>query len=395
MRLIFTIAIILTEWRALEPEKKAPYESLAASDKDRYDREMKVWRAKEKEEKSLRESKAQAFESSVLPSFASITAARKGFGEDLHSLRTTDTSTSYAEMIGGMGGGDRSADMLSAQDRESRGAFHSSIYSNYATNPYSMDPSSDQPSNILAQQHLQDSLYSSAGNLTPFNNAVIKEHLEQNAILRENLQYGIGSMGASSLAQASQLQSHPFLSSGSIANTVPKTMAWSSQRNALNMGNSNAMSTSIDLEPLPLPEDHQQHLQQKISQKVRDLQMGYSGQHGLQQMYMKDQQQQRINIPSDGQFLKRLSTGGTSLFSAGWGQNNLTADINEPIMFPHGDRTANQEHAEKNAMASASANIDRQEIGINLLEHAKRRNNDTRSFPSSSNNADEDPYKPF
>jgi len=76
------------EWRALAAEKKAPYMSLAANDKGRYDKEMKVYRAKEKEEKLMRESApAVNTQSFSWPSFAPITASRQSFGEDVQSMR--------------------------------------------------------------------------------------------------------------------------------------------------------------------------------------------------------------------------------------------------------------------------------------------------------------------
>lgn len=42
---------IASEWKELDQELKAPYEAIASSEKNRYDKEMLLWRAKQKEEK--------------------------------------------------------------------------------------------------------------------------------------------------------------------------------------------------------------------------------------------------------------------------------------------------------------------------------------------------------
>ena len=42
---------IASKWKSLDPESRAPYEAQANSEKDRYNEEMVVWRAKQKEEK--------------------------------------------------------------------------------------------------------------------------------------------------------------------------------------------------------------------------------------------------------------------------------------------------------------------------------------------------------
>lgn len=43
---------IASEWKTLDQDTKAPYEARAATEKGRYDKEMLVWRAKQKEEKA-------------------------------------------------------------------------------------------------------------------------------------------------------------------------------------------------------------------------------------------------------------------------------------------------------------------------------------------------------
>lgn len=343
----YIVALILIEWRALIPEKKTPYILLAGKDKDRYDKEMKVWRAKEKAEKSMRDS----YPTTKNASFDCVTAlptfARKNLGADALSIRikAIDTSLPLAEMLGGIG--DQSVDVLPLQDHESRGEFHSLIYGDYNNHLYLMDASSDQPSNITLQQKQQQQ------NASAFNNSVVKDRLERISIVRENFPYNMGNVGAAGFAQAiqsSQYQNHPFLSSESISNNGRETTPWNNPHNALNMDN--MMSTSIDLEPLPLPEDHQQQRQQNISQKMtRDSQMGWTGQHGLQHIqHASDQQIQRIAIASNnGQCLQRLPTAEAPLCSSGWGQNHTwfdkntntnNFDINEPIRI---DGNVNQE----------------------------------------------------
>ncbi len=380
-------------------DQKAPYESLAAGDKGRYDREMKVWRAKEKERKAMRESgskaNAQSFEWSTL---ASITGARKGFGEDPQSMRniSADPSLPLSDMISGIGARGQSSSMLQLQDHESRGAFHSSIYSNYNNNLYSMDSSPDQASNMMMQhqqrqQQLEDlSAYSSSPSfnmadrrqLASFN-SMMKDNLEQTSSVTEHFPYDIGNTPQAT--QPNQYQNNPFLAPRGMKN-ASKTMAWSNQRSAPNMDN--AMSTSIDLEPLPLPDNHPPQQQGKLTQKRREGQMGWAGLRGLQQMHARDQQQQRTTIASDEQFLRRLSTGGTPMFTAGWGQNNLwNTDTNESIAVAFGGRNINSGNTGRNAMMSS------QDIGSNPLEEAKSGNDDARSFPSPSNNPNQDLYR--
>jgi len=403
-----------TEWRALDLEKKDPYNSLAAGDKDRYDKEMKVWRAKEKEEKSIRDSDLSAKNFTVVPTLSSILAATKGFEEDSRSIRnkTTDASLPLSEMIGRIGTVDQSVDILQPlQDHESRGVFHSSIYSNYNNNSYSMDTLSDQPSNVTAQQQQQDSnSYSSTSlhiadkrQVAQFNNSVIKDHFEQSSIVRENCPYNIAAMSAASCAQATQscqYQNQAFIPSGNFSNSSLNTMPWINPRNILTMDN--MITGSVDLEPLPLPDNYQQHQQQlKLCQKTaRDSQIGWSGQHhGLLQMRGKEQQQQRITIASNGQYLQRLPTGGASLFAAGWGQNSNSwfdknmniADVNQSILIPLGDRNVSQ-NSGKNIATSTAINTVSQEIVNNPMENAKSRINDTLSLPSSSNASTQDPW---
>ncbi len=383
-------------------DEKAPYESLAASDKERYDREMKVWRAKEKERKTMLESDSKPNPQSIeWSTLSSLTSGRKGFGGDLQLMRNlaTDPSLQVSDMIAGMGAGGHSAGMLQMQDHDARGAFHSSIFSN---NPYSMDASSEQASSMILQQQqrqrqLEDlrSYQSASFNMTdkrqlpPFT-AMVKDNLEQRSSARENLLYDVGAMSASSSpqgTQASQFQNNPFHASRGM-NNVAKSMPWSSQRNALNM--ENAMSTSIDLEPVPLPDNpHHQHQNANLAEKTRESQMGWAGLLGLQQM--KDQQQQRTTIASDDQFLRRLSTGGAQMFSEGWGQSNAwntnTLDKNEEMGITFGGRNVIQQTTEKNLLMSS------QQIGNSPLEETKSGNIDTRSFPSSSTNPNQDLYR--
>lgn len=367
-----------TEWRALEAEKKAPYELLAANDKDRYDKEMKVWRAKEKEEKSMRESDLTAKGSydciAALPQFASIAAARNGFVEGIRD-KATDGSMPLTDKIAGVGGGEQSLDILPMQDHELRGLFNSSIYGNFNNNSYLMNSSSNQPSNLAAQKHHQDS------GVYGFNNTSIKNQIGQASMMRENFPY-IGSMGAAAQAtQSGQYPNQSFITPGNINSHSLKRTPWSNYRNALN--GENAMGTSIDLEPLPLPDQSQQ----------KGL-MAWSGQNGLLQMHAKDQHQERIAMASNGQYLQRLQAGGASLLSAGWEQqNNLwfdknanATDVNDPIQAPLVGGNMNHLHTEIDTMAAS---------GGNALNDEKTGNNNTQSFPSSSNDSNQDPWKPF
>ena len=399
----FNVALIRIEWRALVPEKKEPYIILAGKDKDRYDKEMKVWRAKEKAEKaekSMRDSYPSAKNTSfdcvtVLPTFA-----RENLGADALSIRnkSTDTSLLLAEMLGGIG--DRSVDVLPLQDHDSRGEFLNLTYGDYNNHPHLMYSSSDQSSNITLQQQQQR-------NANIFNNSVVKDHLERSFSFPYNMR-NVGSAGFAQATQSAQYQNHRFPSSGSINNRDRETTPWNNPRNTLNMDN--MMSTSIDLEPLPLPEDHHQQLQPNLSQS-------WNSQHGLQPMqHARDQQQQRIAISSNSApCLQRLPTREAPLFSSGWGQNyswfdkntntnsnrnvnmnmnmnmnTINSDMNEPIKI---DGNVNQGSNEKNIMASTLVS---HEFGNNPIDTAKRRYSDNRTFPVSSNNSNQqDPWKPI
>jgi hypothetical protein len=334
---------------------------------------MKVWRAKEKEAKSMREydnTKNATFD--LLPPFTSIGGTNKGLGEDGLSIRNsaTDNPLPFTDMMGGMGTGDQSVDMLSLQDHGSRGVFNSSIFNNFNSNM--LDTSSDRPSNMKAQRRQQDVNPFSA---TPFKTSV-------------DLQYNLGRVVTAGGVPTTQYQNQPF---GNINNNSPKKMPWNNNRNTLNMDS--MMTSSIDLEPLPLPDNHQQHQQQKLLQKTRDSQLGWSGQHGLQQLHAKSQLQQRTTIASNNQYLQRLSIGGASLFPAGWGQNNM----NDPVMVSLGDRNVRSVSVGAANMSQdpPSANAMSQEMGNNPMENAKSRNSDNQSFPSSSNNSNQDPWKPL
>jgi len=69
--------------------------------------------------------------------------------------------------------------------------------------------------------------------------------------------------------------------------------------------------------------------------------------------------------------------------------NTINSDMNEPIRI---GGNVNQEYNEKNMMASALVS---QELGNNPIDNAKRRYSDDRAFPSSSNNSNQDPWKPI
>jgi len=369
-----------TEWRALQQEKKCPYNLLAANDKDRYDGEMKIWRAKEKEAKSLRESNPNANATfdcvTVMPSFSSM-ASRKGLGDDLLMIR--NKSTDLTGIMGGVSSGDDLLQQL--QDHESRGGFNSSMYGNYNNNSYLMD-NSDHSSNSTLQQQ-QQAFGTDKRHLAQFNTSPAKDYLEQSSIARENFLFG--TMNTVGTTQASQYQNQPFLSSGAINAMSKKVMPWSVPRNAVNMDN--MVTGSIDLEPLPLPDNHQQHRQRLFT---IENQMGW-----LQQLHAKEQQQQRINIASSNeQYLQRLSTAGASMFSSGWEQQNSSswsdkntnvanANANDPIVIPLGDGSVNQE-------SSTAGN------GSNSMAVVKNGGNEIPAFAASSTNAsNQDPWNPI
>ena len=342
---------------------------------------MKVWRAKEKKMKERRAteqpSNAQPYDWSTL---SSMTLPRKGYGDEIPPLRKSVTDPALVDLRIGMRPDRRqSTGMMPLQDRESRGSFHPSIYGNLNSNASWMETPSMQTSNIMMQQQQQQQealAFASGGlsllerrQLSSLNNPVRSEQLEQYIPLDS------GSMGASFSAQGnqpSQLQNNPFLSKIS-----------SNQRAALGMDNS--LSTSLDLEPLPLPDNLQR---EAISQNARESQLDWSSQLGLQQM-----QQQRTTIASDEQYLRRLSTGAAPMFSSGWGQNNSVnmnaLDANQLISTPYGGESAEQEYQKLMMRASQQAGTGP------LAEQLKNRSNDSRSFPPSSNNPNQDLYRFF
>lgn len=356
-----------TEWRALEPEKKAPYDLLAANDKDRYDREMKVWRAKEKEEKQLRDSessrKNQPFDCvTALPSFVSMSAPRNVMAE---GNKTAEASLPLTDLIRGLGGVDQSADVLHPlQDHDSRGTFDLSMYSSLNNLSYSMDTSSDQTSNALLQHQQQDA---NSFALRPFNRPVSKEHLDPyNSVNMNGLGY----------------QNHPFNSLGGITHSNQRQMSLRNPRSAVTM--ENMLASSIDLEPLPLPDSDQQYRHALFQKMTQDNHMGWSSQHpSLQQMHTSNKEQQRTNIYSNNQYLRRVSTaGGTSAFPSGWGQNaSFIADPNEPIIVPLGDSSMNPEPTQK-IMSANTANLISQDL--DSIGDAKNRNG-----------PNQDPWKPI
>lgn len=351
---------------------------------------MKVWRAKEKEMKALR---AKEESSNIEPydwsTLASITLSRKGYEQDMPSLRKSVTDPALADLRVGMRPDRRqSTGMMPLLDRESRGAFHTSIYGNFNSNSSWMDSQHMQSSNMMIQEQQQlEANALASGGLNFLDRRQLSSRKDN---LEQNFPHEVGSMGASNPSQGNQpvsYQNNPFLSK--INSSPPKSFFGSNQRGGLNMDNS--MSSSLDLEPLPLPENHPaQHFQ--TSQTARESQLDWSDQLGLQQMYAKGQQQQRTTIASDEQYLRRLSTGGAPMFSTGWGQNNSwnmgALDANELVSTPFGGGSADQASAQKAMMRSS------QQTGTNLLaEELKSRSNDSRSFPSSSNDPNQDLYR--
>jgi len=75
---------IAAEWKELDVLTKAPYEARAAAEKSRYDKEMLVWRAKQKEEKAA----------AAVSSTSSVSAANSTMGVGLSSKMTAVESAS-------------------------------------------------------------------------------------------------------------------------------------------------------------------------------------------------------------------------------------------------------------------------------------------------------------
>merc|ERR1711935_1207716 len=135
------------------------------------------------------------------------------------------------------------------------------------------------------------------------------------------------------------------------------------------------LASSIDFEPLPLPDSHQQHHHTLFQHMTRDNHMGWSSQHpSLHQMHTADQQHQRINIDSNNQYLRRVSTaGGTSAFPSGWGQNaSFIVDANEPILVPLGDE------ATEKIMSANTASLISQDL--DSIRNAKNRIGSNQDF---------------
>ncbi|KAL3920518.1 MAG: hypothetical protein SGILL_003222 [Bacillariaceae sp.] len=85
---------IASEWKTLDPTTKAPYEARAAVEKGRYDKEMLVWRAKQREKKAATAASATGMSAgagtSVSDNARSVSDIKAGEGLPEVSMRSSD-----------------------------------------------------------------------------------------------------------------------------------------------------------------------------------------------------------------------------------------------------------------------------------------------------------------
>eukprot|EP00534_Pseudo-nitzschia_fraudulenta_P010886 CAMPEP_0201215346 /NCGR_PEP_ID=MMETSP0851-20130426/188913_1 /ASSEMBLY_ACC=CAM_ASM_000631 /TAXON_ID=183588 /ORGANISM="Pseudo-nitzschia fraudulenta, Strain WWA7" /LENGTH=585 /DNA_ID=CAMNT_0047504799 /DNA_START=146 /DNA_END=1903 /DNA_ORIENTATION=- len=361
-----------TEWKALDSGTKGPYESLAMSDKDRYDREMIVWRAKQKEEKAMRESVPDAKSAPIsISEFTSITGTKFWDGA-ANSDKSNDPFLLPNGMVGGVSSRNQSITMLQPkQHQEFRGMFNPSTRGTHNNYPGAMDALSlqrqqpDADTNAMRRFSLPSRMQQTAT-----IDATTRQFGKGSAI-RENSAHG------SRNAQAPSWWPHENHSLGvtnssslaSIDDSRLSTNSWMNLRNTLHT--ENMIAGQIDLEPLPLREDHehsplsicQQHLQFAVTsnpsagwfdgfrgpqqtqtagqqQQQQQLHQQQRQQHLHQQQIhrhrrlQQHQQHQRIIIASNQQNFQSVSasTGEATLYSPGLRQivndNNSWFDKN-------------------------------------------------------------------
>lgn len=299
-----------SEWKGLDAETKAPYEKQAATDKQRYDGEMKVWRAKEQAEKAARDQRgpflgdAYMDYSIGIPPVAGYSAvARKG-GRDIH-----------ADMLSRMGS--RSLSDIK-QQYELKGLFDASIHASSSIYADATNTSPFQLQKKAMQQKMQNPNDCSLSTLSienkrqlsAFTDSILQNQSQPDLSVQECQRMNSARMdsGVQQMAHSYQCQNQsrwfpgsnthgdPHFS-GSDAETMRKTDAPPGFSN-----NETRLSEWFDLEPVPLPED-------KPIQNQQYEQVDQRAFAGSQNFWLNQQHLTRQAIVDTEESIRRLSGG--------------------------------------------------------------------------------------
>jgi hypothetical protein len=190
---------IATEWKILDAEKRLPYETLAAVDKERYVKEMVVWRAKEKKEKIEKAAKLKEAPAPV------VKKSGIDYAIGIHTVASSRRQGQGHEIDDGVRVENQSINNLHQfiNDHEIRGLFQSSIHSNASSN---FSDSMDIPT-LSDTTRMQ---------LSEFTNAIIREQ-NQNDTVVNNIAAYTNSMEMQSSEPRQQYENQyllPFASAG-------------------------------------------------------------------------------------------------------------------------------------------------------------------------------------
>lgn len=298
------------EWKGLDAETKAPYEKQAATDKQRYDGEMKVWRAKEQAEKAARDQQGpfvgdayMDYSIGIPPVVAYLAGARKG-GRNMH-----------ADMFSRMGSRPLS-DIK--QQYELKGLFDASIHASSSNYADATNTSPFQLQNRTMQQKVQN----------PNNRSLSTSSIENKRQLSALTDSILQNQSQPDLsAQESQRKNPPRIDSG-VQQTAhsyqyQNQSLWYSESNThggpqFTGGDSETMHTAdappgfsnmdtrlsewFDLEPVPLPEDNP--IQNQQYQQADQRAFG-----GSRNLWSNQQHETRQAIVDAQDSMRRLSGG--------------------------------------------------------------------------------------
>ena len=190
---------IATEWKILEAQERVPYETIAAVDKERYAKEMVVWRAKEKKEKIEKSAKLKEAPAPIT----------KKTGID-YAIGIPTVASPRQGQQREVGGGARVENnqfinnlQQSINTHDIGGLFQSSIHSNASSN---FSDSMDIPT-LSDTTRMQ---------LSEFTNAIIREQ-NQNDTAVNNIAAYTNSMEVQSSQLRQQYENQyllPFVSAG-------------------------------------------------------------------------------------------------------------------------------------------------------------------------------------
>ena len=385
---------IATEWKALDKQTKVPYETRAAVDKGRYNKEMLVWREKEKKKKN----KAKEASSSLprvnnlgidyVIGIPTIEALNKR-EEDRGSMITARASSISAMQ------------QQPLNDHEIRSLFQSSFHSTVASSNLSdsMNLSFHHTPSRMTQQQTNTQEPLSTNLLSDKNRRQLPQ-LFTNTMIPERSRTGANHsnfVGAGA-KQVRSFQSHPYehsLVSNNFGFSIDNQLDRQNQQLLLQSNDSRADSiyspnndnTNIDgqqtnvfnylhhqyLEPLPIKENSQQQQQQQQQQQLVGgstfVDNRRSSWDGIIPMPLRQQttstMQRRITvsgdiIPSSNEIIKRqmMRRSSLSLSSAvgNWFERNTNiqddytarnsrGDDNDPIRYLTGDSSLDQKPA--------------------------------------------------